>query len=542
MTVTGPTINLPLGINDALELSFQPTTGEVFDTVGVRPTVSVDFTGAGIAANGTTFKIWGYTFTVQDTSDFTSTSFKMVASDSETASNFASMIRSNIFFRVCDVQIIGSNEVLIEWKECRPQSAFSSPDMDFAGLTGAGATASATNGTAAVVKDGIQVVTSLLRYGTFGFQNITPFEGFEPISGCASVDPLKVNYMPDVRRLMFTRMPDLLLNSTGGVISEIFQRFKVMAGIVWREDCQPVSGTFAQNGEYWVVNIAFDQTDEYRMGKYWKGHPNGFEPGQTAPYFLTSQPKSYELAKDSFAWLWFLNNPASYTNLTALTLKISAKLKDGSTVTADELLNAFWISAKDISINVSPEAIADILTEAVEDLDWYSVYIEASSNDGETAATETLKYKVGNYCGAAELYFLTSKGGIGTLPMDEISSRSTVSESTEVKLAQAASADQNWIMKHGGRRTVNTRAFQKVTLSKAVDKNTDLGAWLDDFVASAQKWIRVPVGTGYKAVKFIVDPGEVQTYQSEEALIFTVTGYLNDMDIPDSTTVAEANY
>ena len=539
ITVTNSSTTQPIPVSECLNIGITPDQSNVFTTVGVKPSVDLDFSGAGVDADGTAFTIWGYDFEVQSASDYTATTFKMVGDDATTASNFANMIRANVFFnRAVDVSIIGGTTVLLEWKECKAQTAFSGADMS---ITLTGVTPTVTNGTIPVVKEGYKIVLQLLKKGAFGFEPITKLEGHEPLRDCATVNELLVNFMADAKNHVFTKIPDLVSNSSNGAITDILGQFKITYGEIWRADCEPVSGTFNSVGDFMVLNGYFRKEDEYGIRRYWPGATGGFPSGQTAAWFLTSQPKKYRICKDSFVWLWFLHNPDEYTGLTALRLKVTVRKKDGTTASGTNTISG--LTANDICVNVAPDRIATIASVTITDIDYYDLYVEADSAAGESPATETIRYVVGNCCDWQELYFLTPQGGIGTIPMESMSASSAGQEGNEISLYEACDADQGWRQKYGGRTLSVSRSYERYTLKTSSPDSAELRRFYRDFKLSPQRWIRIKAIDGtYKALKFNVDPSEVSIYEEDKSIFFEVTGTVDDIPMQSVNNVPEWQY
>jgi hypothetical protein len=132
----------PVPVSDCFKWCLQLDDADGVIVAGTRPTVAVTIPiTCTVPANGTVLTIWGKNFTVQSGSDFTSTSFKVVASGLQTAQNFIQMINGNIFFSravTYALTVPGSLLVTLTWNECREQSNFGAAGMVFTAITALG--------------------------------------------------------------------------------------------------------------------------------------------------------------------------------------------------------------------------------------------------------------------------------------------------------------------------------------------------------------------------------------------------------------------
>jgi len=89
----------PVPVSECWRWCLQPDAIDAIDTPGSNALVTVTFPAVPtIPADGTTFRIWGYDFTIDSGQAYTSTSFEVTAVGLFTALNFLKMIQSNFFF------------------------------------------------------------------------------------------------------------------------------------------------------------------------------------------------------------------------------------------------------------------------------------------------------------------------------------------------------------------------------------------------------------------------------------------------------------
>lgn len=538
---------VPVPVTDCFKWCLQLDDADAVTTAGIFATVVVSFPNTTtVVSPGTPFKIWGRDFTVNNSINFTSTSFKTVTLGRTTASNFADMIRANLFFgRETTVTINDTGSayvVTITWNTCREQPNFTPAGMSFLGVTATGATATYTNGVSPVYVDGVKVVTQLINND--GLDNPVPvseFEGHEPDRLCDSVAPVCVDYRTDIEGQLYTILPELTLTSfttpeqNGQSLMRVFQ---LNYGWMYREDCVSKSGTFMRSGYVVGINAAFPPNDPYQMQKYWYGHPDEFEPGQIYVKFLTSQPPKMRLCLDSYAWLWMTNNFSQEFGGEYILRHEMRAYKNGSSVAflAENLNDGseesnFWYNP--YCLNVSPGRFADNGFSGTFDYYITRVLVQNLTLDETYAETEVLTYYVDN-CNCAtmtDIYFLTPPGGYATLPV-QIISEEVNTDGTEVNLYMPCEWDFEKRNKQGGRTLVNLRNYQRKTVRASLLglSGTDR-RFFQEFVMSPSKYIKESKGAYDWARKIIVDPGTVQIFENGDNLEMTATVYFSDIQV-----------
>lgn len=359
----------------------------------------------------------------------------------------------------------------------------------------------------------------------------------------------------DAARLINTPMPDLAIDSeidpADDTVSGIYA---LQYGWTYRDDeCQPVSGEFAETGDVMVVNAAFALEDKSGIADFWQRPTPG--DGFLRNRFLTNQPVRHTLGENSFAWLWLLN---PFTESGALTgsgtgnpftldhIKLMVDIYEvGSAVVTDsfsvEYPAALWYQV--YNFNVSPGRIADESTTLLPDIGKYEVYVNGY-NSGETEfmrLTEGLQYGVEHACeNLTDVYFLSPPGGIVTI-LGEVLERELEQTGTEICLDTNCTDTRTELAKYGGRMLTNIRSFERVTWRARRNYNAQEVEMFRSFKASPERWIQVQemdganVTTGanisYIAKRLIVDTGGVKIYQNAEYVDLVVTGYLSDIPL-----------
>jgi hypothetical protein len=482
--------------------------------------------------------------TVDDTSNFTGSSFKVVALGRTTATNFANMIGGNLFFaRATSViieQVTTTWRVTITWNECREQANFGAAGMVFDNFAAIGATAVATNGVSPEYVDGVKVVTQLaIVEDIVTYQAITAFEGFEPDKLCDTVGEVCVNYQSDITGQLYTILPELdwttFVESVDNGRS-MMRPFVVKYGWTYRDDCVAQSGTFTQSGFVVGINAAFDRTDVYGMRKYWYNHPDGLPEDQDQIKFLTTQPYGIKLCYASYAWLWVTNNfsethGANYKLRAAFTVYKNGVGLGSWEVTVNDSAtdgNAWY---QPVNFNISPERVLDLIRPLTE-FDYYEVqlFVTDASNTVLSIGTERLRYAITPcLCDTTDIYFLTPAGGYGTLVVDIIGS-SVEREGTEVNLFEPCGWTFDERNSKGGRTLVNLRSYEKVQIQASTLGNTDAEReWFKQFVVSPVKFLRQTIDGIEVKRKLIIDTGTVELYSAGDTINLTCTGYLPDI-------------
>lgn len=531
-------------VSGCLKWTLQPDNADVVTTPGTAASIIVDFPfSPTVPADGTTFKLWGYDFTIDSATDFTSSSFKVTTNGFQTALYFKGMLEANIFFRRATlITLTGaiSNIANVIWRECREQSSFGGASMDVAGLESTGATVTVTNGVSPVYVDGYKLIMRLLRVENSGVEwtEMTKLEGIEPSRICSGSALVSVDFMADARRSFFPRLPELSATSyiapdSGGVFTKywktgFFAVFQLEYGWVYRADCQPKSGTLMKSERTYVANMAFPIEDIYNVRRYWPDHPDGLPPGQPYVDFLTTIPAKSRVCSDTFLWLWFVNTFAA--GASSFTAKFTViDTSDVSTVHnftlphPGEILQTF---------NASPGFLAAQFSIDLADVKLYKVYIEAN-NGSPYVATSELTFVLDSDCCETHTdgYFLTPAGGIGTIVFEQ-TELETVQDGTEICIEIPCGVDPVFGAKHGGRTLSALRAYDKQTFTARHPYTEQNQRWFADFKRSPHRWIRVNVpgvSGEYIAKKFIPETGGVRIFRDGENLELAVTGYFADI-------------
>jgi hypothetical protein len=535
---------VPTPVSDCLRWCFQPDDADIFSTPGSNASVSVVFpaTISTIPADGTEFTIWGRTFTVDSTNDYTQNSFKIVSSGNQTGTNFRNMLRANFFFaRSTQVAANGNlRSTLVTWNTCGEQDNFTGVNMDFAALVTAGATATATNGVTPVMVDGAMVQVRLLRAdaATNVFLPITKYEGIQPSGSCDVADELCIDFMQDAKRTLYTPLP--ALTATSEIDPEettMVAKFKINVGVTWRDaSCQPQSGAFVDSDEILVMDTVFDTRENLGMRRYIYDHPENLGLGgqpALSPQFLTNKPPRLTLGVNSFAWLWMA---AGYQSLAPTDIKVRFNVfyKNGTTAFVD-VDYAPILEYKVHCFNVSPARLLTLF--GLVDLSTVSHYfVRATADTGDPVGWETY-FAIEHACeNMVDVYFKTPPGGIGTLLCELVESE-IVQEGTEICLNVPCGASRAEQAAYGGRMMNNIRAYEKVTLRARRNFTPEEIEYFKSLKASPERWIQVeetgeiPFGGAWIAKKLLVEPGGVRIYQQGEYIDLVITGSIGELTV-----------
>lgn len=571
--ISTPSKTIPNVISDCFIWSVVDNSGTFLVLSGTRANISIEFPGSPVApADGTEFTIWGYVFTFDSTSNYTANSFKVVAGNlAATLANMKSMFESNFFFRQStSVAILGGTTVRIDWNDCREQERFAGDNMDVVELENVGCTVTVSNGGSPVYAEGFKIVARLLiDDGTTTLKPVTEFEGFEQNVSCNSVSPTNIDFIFDVRKILYSPAfgIDLLrLTYFDNSIKGMYRKFAIEVGYVYRENCLPKSGTFIIDGVCPVLNAFFPDEDDYGIRAYFPG-AGGLPPGVSNFKFLTSQPNPHEVMIDSYCWLWFFTNKTAQGADADDTwrVQIDYTLTNGTTGTyngilADEAAGTFdendGYATFDFAlhcINASPEFVTTKAAIIPANLAEYRIKIMGLFDGVPTQITEELTYKISgrsvgtdsscfvsggaNGAGATDLYFVMPQSGIGTLPVaiEEIEiAQEGVEILTDVTCATGAIGREQRASR-GGRSLTAVRSFDRVTY-RAIRKDTPADRkFFEDCKRSPQHWVRFELtydgGLNHIAKKLIVEPGGIKSYKNGEKIELQLTGYLQDVPI-----------
>jgi len=534
---------VPTPVSDCLQFCFQPDDTDIFSTVGSNASISVVFpsTVGSIPADGTTFTLWGRAFTVNSASDYTANSFKVVSSGNTTGSNFRRMLQANFFFsRDTNIAVDGNlRSTLVTWKTCGEQDNFTGANMEYAALTGAGATVTVTNGVTPVLVPGAMIQVRLLRgdVSTNVFSAITRYEGITPSGTCGVADELCVDFMDDAKRTLYTPMPDLTLDSEiDPAETTMVAAFKINYGVTWRDaSCQPQTGVFADSDEYLVMDTVIPVHDNMGMRRYIYDHPDNLFDGQPAlcPQFLTNKPRYLVLGENSFAWLWLAGGYQSLAP-TTIKLRFNVYYNDGTTDFA--LVDYAPVLVNQVHcFNVSPGRLLSLFS--LPDLSTVSkFFVRAEAWDTGVIGTIGWETYIGveHSCSTlTDVYFKTPAGGIGTL-LCEITETEMVQEGTEICLNVACGVSRSESAKYSGRMMNQMRAYEKITLRARRNFDPEEVEYFKSLKASPERWVQVPetgiipFGGSWIAKRLLVEPGGVRIFQTGDYIDLEITGTVQD--------------
>lgn len=529
---------VPVPVSDCLKWCMQPDDADVVESPGTNAWVQVVFPNSfTVPANGTTFKIWGHTFTFDTSVDYTATSFDADGEVGPARNNFVRMIEANLFFRrAVIVHRVSTNTVLISWKVCEPQSNFTGANLAMTAFTGFGATVTSAQGASPVYVPGYKINVQLMKLigntGVNSFLPISALVGIEPKKTCEGAEEVCVNLMGEARRTLFTPMPDLTDTSEIDPQEQnMTGRFALAYGWLYRDDeCQPQTGTTRQSDDTLVLNSAFPPEDPDGLEPYW------YAAGGLVPVkFLTNQPETISVSRHTKSWLWLTCNWLEDLPTFALLRLRVVVYKVGlagvfDTITVDYQPCEWW-QVK--NFNVSVGRVLTLSGLSFDELESYEVQVVPVTSSGSVlhVGTEYKKFLVNKECeNTTDVYFVTPPGGIGTMLVQTVDEE-VEQQGNEICMDIPCGTSAADVAKYGGRSLSNIRSFERVTVRAVDDYGTDALAYFKSFKASPERWLRVASGDGWAAKKFIVETGGVKVFQQGKSIELVATGYLADIPL-----------
>lgn len=545
----------PVPLSDCIRFCMQPDAADAISTPGSKATVTITVPGTcSVPADGTAFKVWGYDFTVDSAQDFTANSFKVNAVGLFTWINLANMFYANVFFnRAVSISgsVVGPNfELVITWRECREQPRFTVENMDLAVFTTIGGSAVAANGVSPVYVEAFRLLTRAFAWqdATSSGVPIGPLVGLESEKQCSSVGETCVVLNDDIAGELYTPLPELTVTSFTPAIElgrTMMRLFSLEYGWTYRQDCVAKSGTIKRSDKVLVLNAAFDDTDPYQIRRYWYNHPDGFPPEQFTVDYLTTQPKTIKLCRNSIKWLWMLNNwQDDYPQYSLLARFVIYDLSNSilsieQFVVNDPLtMGSSW--HQPVNFNVSPGFLVDQFSTNLDNVSAYEVQVigvnPTDLDDYYFNATEYLRFEVGHCCEeVTDLYFLNPCGGIDTIlvTIDEIE---VVQSGQEVSIEIPCDVTRHDRATVGGRTLLNLRSYQRYKMSITLGRSEANTRWVKHLRQSPQRWIRVTDEAGNAmAKKILFDSAGIKSYENGLGITVEITGYLQDIPTQPGT-------
>ena len=535
---------LPIPVSDCLEWCLQPDSADVITGAGSKAKVVFTIPATPtIPANGTVLKVWGYTFTVQSGSNYTSNSFKVTTNGIETAANLRNMLNSNIKFAQAGSAVLALGAaitVTFSWNDCREQPNFTGANMVFTAMTSMGGTggAVATNGATPTYSNGYQLVVRLMKWdsATSAHIPVTEFEAINVKRGCASVESECVDYMAAAKKVIYTPMPDLSDSSEiASTLDTVTGRFALQYGWTYRdESCQVLYGTTLQSEDYLVMNAVFPIQETYKTRRFFDGNLPTFID---LPQFMTNQPAITRLTETSFAWLWMYNGWVN-TLPTATSYRLRIRIfKVGTASLYDTVLVTYsladWWQCLCANVSVSRVVNLSSLITSASEIDYYTCRIEVMQSTTVLGQTNDVRYSVDHSCAnndnVTDLYFVSPYGGICTIICD-IDEKTITSEFTEIALDVPCTTATNENAKYKGLSTQGLSAYESYTLTVVDDYTLEQVEFFKSVKSAPEHWIKVQdirpelSDIGYTAIRFLPDADGIQIFQRGETIALKLTG------------------
>lgn len=548
----------PVPLSDCIEWCLKPDTGDVFTSVGAKAKIVFTIPATcTVVADGTPFTVWGHDFTVDSATPYTSTSFKIETLGLLTIINLGNMFAANIFFQrntvFTDFHAVGPNfEFTLEWRECREQPNFAGSNMDLAVFASLGGNAVPMNGTSPVYVDAYRLLVAAVRWkdATFEFSHLSALAGLDVEKLCDTVGEMCLELNADIANDLYTLLPALTNTSFISSIDNgrsMMRYYSLEYGWTYRENCVPKSGTLMRSNRVLVLNASFDIDDPYQIRRYWNGHPDGFPPDQYVPDFLTTQPKTIFLCRDSFKWLWLLNHwqddGFGQYDLVArwVAYKPDGTIQGIYTETVNDPATMGSSSYQAVCFNASPSHLFDVLGAPESQISAYKIQVIGTNptdhDDIYFNASEYLRFEVQHCCGdTTDLYFLGVPGGIDTVPVRVDSVETLQSGGEEINVQISCGSSRQDRATNGGRSLVATRVYQKMKMSLRVPRNDAWARWMKHLRQSPQRWIKVIDEGGFPIAKKIVfENGSIKTKESGVGSDIELIGYLQDVPTQPGT-------
>ena len=548
----------PLAMSDCIKFCLTPDAADVFATTGLRPKVVIVVPlSCTVPSNGTAFKIWGHAFTVDNSTPFSSSSVKIETNGIFTALNIGNMIQSNIFFSravtVSAAVVLGSIHVTIQWNECREQTSFSGANMDLAVFTTMGGSGTATNGTSPEYIDGYKIILRPVRWvdATSVVYPLAAFSGVEVEKLCDEAGETCVTINADIANDLYTLLPDLTTSSATTSIDcgrSMMRYYSLEYGWTYRESCVAKSGTIKKSGKVLCLNAAFDIDDPYGMRRYWPGHPAGLPPGMIVVDYLSKAPKLQYLSRDSYKWLWLLNNYKEDYPSYDLVARWVLYDSNGTLIQIvdDVVMDSATMGSspyQPICFNASPGRISaelGVSPTVAASVDTYEIQVVGTNaTDHEDIlfnASEYLKFKIVSACSdKTDVYFLNPCGGIDTMVVRIDLVEVQQNAGSEIQVMVDCSTGRGDRLKYGGRTAVNIRSYTKINFSAQIQSPAHEG-WMQQLRSSPQRWIKVIDESGTPiAKKILMESGAVKLKETGFGVIAEFSGYLQDINVQVGT-------
>ena len=495
-------ISLTLGPNSLCPnpvsgpICFNILSDEHYESAGSFANMNVMFPNGQTNPDGNSIVINGITFTVDSSSDYTSTTFKYGATTAETADNFKNMLASNYYYIDAHLSLsTGTNStVYVLWtkrEEIKDLETYSHANM----TNWATSNVVINQGSAPqlnsfrlwyLLHDGDESLTRQ-RFSNIPFDPLNIFK------------TLELSFEESIQRMLSFTIPSISLDAPFQD-SKFYRKLRLRYGGVLTSNCEDSNGQVFNSYEFTVINSVI-QPEERNFNQ---NHCPFFS---TQVKFLTDRRNGLSVGVDELQlmWIWINNTPAfNVTTDNAFKVVYTFYPSDGSPEFEHEKLiqdPGAWV----VPCGTSMPTIAN----NVNGVSKYTVQVfgkqfhDSTLYWAEYSELFTFNYDTNqNY--DLEIYFKEDRGGLGTFKFKE---------TTRVAPVKVGAVSDNGVTKgtwptvvQNGRRVQHVSSYHEIFTARSgrISNTESNRLWIKKFIKSGDYFIRLNDTQGNQYIRRII--------------------------------------
>lgn len=465
----------PVPVSSPIE--YELLTDEHIEQAGDFAFFEVTFNATG-SSDGDEFTLLGETFSVDESVDYSATTFDYSGTVENAASNFVNMLRSNFLFADFEISKSSGGGTATASAFAKNPGAIENFTFDYSLLTTPVSSSVETNG-----------VDTILRNYSIWFQvwadgkpvNAKPQFAKVPYDVLTPDLPCKIDIKDIVRGLVYSDLPLWTLNTPtriGEFDALVYLRF----GGVTTSDLGV--NTFGQVYETETFDLV-DSVFQLREINEFKNHAPG---GISTIQWLTDRPESSGVPGDSYEWakIW-IEQPDPIT--ADFRVDYVFDYSGGGSATLQQTISYLTKGVYEIPIGFAASHILPYVNSTLTKMT-VTVYRENIEAAYVRYSEDLIRYYCPSCCSDQEIYFKEDKGSWGTLYFEEIEEAQLITQGVTIDLPLDRSSSANMYDRGGKTSLVRDSVYKCFLRSPKMPRDGELARYYAQAFRSPTHYVR----------------------------------------------------
>lgn len=493
-------------------VSFALTPAEIFTTNPIAK--STAYFAVAVGAETGDFEMDGITFTIDNSTDHTSTTFKVDATDEKkTARNLRNMLLSN-------KKILDNWDIVLNAQgdqvECTTRVWNYKPKTPTTENFASGnITLTTTEYNDAKVKEGLKIVWQLFEGNGSAVMDVN---GIVPLIDAKTGDIRKINlsFNDVVTRSLKTTFPFWKYKEVQYDYT-ILNRYFLRYGWLEVKGCDDNDMLLDQSSDVLIVNSRISKNA--LMGFIPYCYDINY-PTRRAKFLNVSAQRLILSAKDGNHWLWYYDcitaqiDPATIRQFVLYTFLNAAGQVISSTEIDYNDVGVLPLTPDEIGVIMIPCGFGNCPVAIPYNTSTIRVSVRYEDAGGKVQVTESANIQRFEKCGNYEFYFLCSLGGYDTIYFEKIEevnfsvNQANIQTNKQCRAyagltgngkepSEANIKDYLTFLNSSGQKQINTSEVKEYRVtSRRVRPDSDDANFFEEFLKSESRKFRIPRG-GY---------------------------------------------